>query len=553
MNQGTIKQRCDRRLSALKTLRQPYEAEWREIAQFAQPSRSRFLNSEQNRNFRRANKAIFNSHAILSFRTLTGGMTSGLSSPSRPWFRLAPYDAELGGDSAVRTWLAEVERRMYAFLAGTNFYAAVKSGYAEMGMFGTEACVMVDHPQAGAVCHALTAGEYWIALSNAAVADTLYRRAPMTVMQAVSSFGLEHASNFVRTAYDSGRYDDQVPVLHAIEPNDDLVPGALTARGKRWRSVYWDENDGDAGRVLRVEGYDEQPFWAPRWDTIGGDTYGTAPGFDALPDMRELQLQTKRKTQATAFLVKPEKIVPASVKLTGEAGNVVTASQVDAQQVVVPYQINPAAIGAIMDDVQRCAEAVDRLTYADLFMAITNMQGIQPRNIEEIASRNEEKLTQLGPVIERVNGEKLQVAIDRTFAIMARKQMLPPAPEALQGVPIKVDFVSILAQMQRMVGLGQIERTVSFVGSLAGQFPEASDRLDIDAVIDDYADRAGAPPRIIRSIKDAQALRDKRAQEQQTEKMAALAQPMQRGADAARLLSEAAQKAGMVGAGMPPS
>ena len=176
------------------------------------------------------------------------------------------------------------------------------------------------------------------------------------------------------------------------------------------------------------------------------------------------------------------------------------------------------------------------------------MQGIQPRNVEEIASRNEEKLTQLGPVIERVNGEKLQVAIDRTFAIMARKRLLPPAPPQLQGIPVKVDFVSILAQMQRMVGLGQIERTVSFVGSLAAQFPEASDRLDIDAVIDDYADRAGAPPSIIRSVKDAQALRQARQQDEQNAKLAALAQPMQRGADAARLLSEAAQNAGPGGA-----
>jgi hypothetical protein len=548
---ATIKERCDRRLSALKALRQPYEAEWREIAQYAQPSRSRFLNSEANKNFRRSNKAIYNSHAILSFRTLTGGMTSGLSSPSRPWFRLAPYEADLADDSEVKNWLAEVERRMYGFLASTNFYGAVKSGYAEMGMFGTEACVMVEHPKQGAVCHALTAGEYWIALSDAAVADTLYRRAPMTVNQAMQSFK-GSVSTFVQTAYDQGRYDEQVPVIHAIEPNDERETGLMTAKGKPWRSVYYDENDGNAERVLRREGFDEQPFWAPRWDTTGGDTYGTSPGFDALPDMRELQLQTKRKTQATAFLVKPEKIAPSTVKLTGEAGNVVSASQVDAQSVIVPYQMNPAAIGAIMEDVNRCGEAVDRLTYADLFMAITNMQGIQPRNVEEIASRNEEKLTQLGPVIERVNSEKLQVAIDRVFGIMARKQMLPEAPEHLQGQAIKTDFVSILAQMQRMVGIGQIERTVSFVGNLGAQFPEAADRLDIDAIVDDYADRAGAPPKIIRSVKDAQAMREQRAHDQQMAKMAAMAQPAQQGADAARLLSEAAQNGGGLGAmGMP--
>jgi len=547
----TLKERCSRRLGALKAARRPYEEEWREIALYAQPSHSRFLNSEQNRNFKRTNLKVYNSHGILSFRTLTGGMTSGLSSPSRPWFRLAPFDADLVGDAAVRTWLAEVERRIYAFLASTNFYGAMKSGYAEMGMFGTEACVMVEHWQAGAVCHAMTAGEYWLALSDASVPDTLYRRCPMTVHQVVQAFGLDGASDFVRNAHASGRYDQQVNVMHAIEPNKDRVEGLKTASGKPWRSAYWDENDGDCERMLRVQGYEEQPFWAPRWDTIGGDTYGTSPGFDALPDLRELQLQTRRKTQATEFLVRPEKIVPASVKLTGQAGNVVTASQVDAAGVIVPYKMDPAAIGAIMEDVQRCGEAVDRLTYADLFMAITNMQGVQPRNIEEIASRNEEKLTQLGPVIERVNSEKLEVAIDRAFGIMARKKLLPPAPEHLQGQPIKVDFVSILAQMQRMVGLGQIERTVSFIGNLAGQFPEAGDRLDVDAIVDDYADRAGAPPRIIRSVDEAEGLRQQRAQAEQGAKLAAMAGPARQGADAARLLSEAAQNGGL--AGLVPS
>ncbi len=536
----TLKERCNRRLSALKAARQPYEAEWAEIAKYAQPSRSRFLAAESNRNFRRNNGAVYNAHAILSFRTLTGGMTSGLSSPSRPWFRLTPFDADLADDGVVKTWLSEVERRMYTFLAGTNFYGAVKAGYAEMGLFGTDACVMVEHAREGAVCHALTAGEYWTALSDAMMPDTLYRRCSMSVHQVVQSFGLETASDFVRNCHANGRYDEQVPVVQAIEPNEDQLPGLLTARGKPWRSVYWDENDGRADRVLRVSGYEEQPFWAPRWDTTGGDTYGTSPGFDALPDMRELQLQTKRKTEATEFLIRPEKIVPAAVKLTGRAGSVVSASAVDAAGVIVPYTMNPAVIAAIMEDVQRCSAAIDRLTYADLFMAITNMDGIQPRNVEEIASRNEEKLTQLGPVIERVNNEKLEVAIDRAFGIMSRRGLLPPAPTHLQGQPVKVDFVSILAQMQRMVGLGQIERTVAFVGNLAGRFPEAADRLDVDAIVDDYADRAGAPPRIIRSVDDAGKLREGRAQEQQMAKLAAMAGPARDGAAAMQMLGQVA-------------
>lgn len=547
----SVRERCEKRLLGLKSTRLPYEDEWREIARFAQPSRSRFLNTEVNKNFRRINKAIYNSHGILAFRTLTGGMTSGLSSPSRPWFRLAPYDEEAMGDQQVKEWLAEVEKRMYAFLAQTNFYGAVKSGYAELGMFGTEACVMVDHPTAIAVCHPLTAGEYWIGLSDAAKPDTLYRRIAMTVLQAVQSFQ-SSVSPRVQNMYDNSNYEAIINVIQAIEPRQDRDPSRMDGKNKPWRSFWWDQDDGDKiNGSLRDSGMDEQPFWAPRWETVGGDAYGTSPGMDALPDLRELQLQTKRKTEATAFLVKPEKIVPPAVKLTGQAGNVVSASQVDAQGVIVPYQIPYQAIAAIVEDIKRCEMAVDQLSFADIFNAITNMQGIQPRTVEEIASRNEEKMTQLGPVIERVNNEKLQVAIDRTFGIMHRAGMLPEAPEALQGHDIKVDFVSILSQMQRMVGIGQDERVVSFIGNLAAVHPEAADKLNTDAAIDEYAERAGSSPKIIRSDDEVAKIRDARQQSEQQQKMAAAMPAVKDGADAARLLSEAAKNGGIPGGGIP--
>lgn len=529
----TLRERCEKRLVGLKNVRTPFEQEWREIAQHAQPSRSRFLQSEANRNFRRSNRAIYNSHGIEAFRTLAGGMYSGLSSPSRPWFRLRTYDDALNDDQAVKEWLAECERRLYAFLAGTNFYTSVRTGYAELGLFGTSACVMVDHDVAGAVCHQLTAGEYWIGCGDTGEPDTLYRRAPLTVAQCVQSFPWENLSKRVRDCWDRGDYDTIVETYQAIEPNDERVPGKRDASGKPWRSFWWDAQDGDrVDGKMRLSGFEEQSFWAPRWETCGGDSYGTGPGHDALPDLRELQLHTKRKTQLSAQIANPEKIAPASVKLTGEAGRVVAASLADQAKVIVPYVPDPRAISVVMEDMARCSTAVDRLTYAELFMAITNMAGIQPRNMEEIAARNEEKLTQLGPVIERVNVEQLEKVIDRSFGIMARKQMLPASPEALQGQPLKVDYVSVLAQMQRMIGIGQIEKTVGFIVSAAGANPEALDKLNIDEAIDEYAERAGAPPRILRSDVEVAQLREGRAQQQQMANLAAMMPAAKAGTEA---------------------
>jgi hypothetical protein len=463
-------------------------------------------------------------------------MTSGLSSPSRPWFSLRTYDEALMEDAEVKGWLADVERRMYVFLASSNFYGAAKAGYSEIGLFGTEACAMVEHPVHGMVCHALTAGEYWIACGDSTEPDTLFRRSPMTVVQAVQSFK-DKVSPSIQAMYDRSDYHSIVPVFHAIEPNRDRETGKIDARNKPWRSVYWDENDG-RDVFLRESGYDEQPFWAARWDTVGADVYGYSPGMDALPSLRELQLQVKRRNQAIDQLVNPEKIVPSTVNLTGQPGNIVSVANVDKNQIIIPYEIPYQALEALRQEIEKSKEQIDRASYADLFLAITNMPGIQPRNVEEIASRNEEKLTQLGPVIERVNNEKLETAVDRVFGIISRGRLLPPAPEALHDVDLKVEFVSILTQMQRMVGIGQIERTVGFIGNMAAVFPEARDKLDPDEVIDQYGERAGAPGNIIRTAEQVKKIRDDRARQEQAKQIAESMPAVQQAAEAARLLSE---------------
>ena len=142
-----IRQACEERLALMKGIRTDYEAEAEQIARFAQPARSRFGRGARDQNGGRRrmwNRTLFDPHGIEAFRTLTNGMTSGLSSASRPWFALKLADDALMEANGVRAWLSEVERRLYAFFAATNFYAAAKSGYGEMGLFGTEACVSCD-------------------------------------------------------------------------------------------------------------------------------------------------------------------------------------------------------------------------------------------------------------------------------------------------------------------------------------------------------------------------------------------------------------------------
>jgi hypothetical protein len=117
--------------------------------------------------------------------------------------------------------------------------------------------------------------------------------------------------------------------------------------------------------------------------------------------------------------------------------------------------------------------------------------------------------------------------------------MLPPPPEDLPGQELKIEFVSILAQMQRMIGLGQIERTLGFAGSLAAGNPDVMDLIDGDETLREYADRAGTPPRLMRDAETVAKIRAGRAQQQRMQQMLAAAPAVKDGAEAFAKLSAA--------------
>ena len=77
--------------------------------------------------------------------------------------------------------------------------------------------------------------------------------------------------------------------------------------------------------------------------------------------------------------------------------------------------------------------------------------------IEAVNEMRDEKMLQIGPVLDRLNDELLDPAIDRIFNIMMRRGMLPPPPDELQGQPLRVEYTSVMAQAQKSVGIGSIE------------------------------------------------------------------------------------------------
>jgi hypothetical protein len=121
--------------------------------------------------------------------------------------------------------------------------------------------------------------------------------------------------------------------------------------------------------------------------------------------------------------------------------------------------------------------------------------------------------------------------------VMLRSGQVPPPPMELENVDLKVEYISILAQAQKMLGIATVDRFVGFVGQMAQFSPGALDKLDIDQTIDEYAEMTGVSPRIVRTDDDVAAIRQGREQQEQMQRMAAMAQPMQQAAQAASTLA----------------
>jgi len=521
-----------KRLTALENERSSFRAHWMDIQEYLLPRRGRFLLTDRNRGNKRNDK-IIDATGTMALRTLASGMMAGITSPARPWFRLTTQDPALSDNDEVKIWLTKVERLLRDIFAKSNLYNALPVVYEEMGAFGT-GCMLVAEDYDNIIrAYPMTVGEYCLANNDKLEVDTFYREYSLTVSQVVKEFGLDSCTTKTRDLFERGNLDTWVDIIHVIEPNTrkDIKPGFERFP---FRSVKF-ERGGEMGKILSERGYHEFPVMAPRWHLLSTDVYGRSPGMDVLGDIKQLQFEQKRKAQGIDKMVNPPLTGPGSLRnqpISVLPGGVTFQDAMQGQQGLRPvYEVNPR-LAELQQDIQETQERIRQGFFADLFQMMTysDRRQITAREVDE---RHEEKLLMLGPVLERLHNELLDPLIDRTLAIASRQEVngqpiVPVPPDFLQGQELKVEYISMLAQAQQAIGIGAIERTVGFVGQLAQADPSAMDKVDIDKVIDDYAEMQGAPPEIIVPTTVANKKRKAReeaiAQQQQAEQAMAMAQ-----------------------------
>ena len=489
----------DRRYKTLYNQRTNWEKHWQELADYMLP-RKADITKRRTQGDKRT-ELIFDGTAIHAVELLASSLHGMLTSPSTPWFSLRYRKPALQQDDAANEWLEISIDQMYQAFQRSNFQQEIHELYYDLVVFGT-AAFFVDADENGLRFHTRHIAEISVSEDAKGEVDTVYRKFKMTARQMAQRFGEDKLPTKIATGMKDDPYKEY-EVIHAVFQRNDAK--GLQAKNKPIASVHY---DADNRQLLGESGFDSMPFMIPRFVKDSVSTYGRSPAMNALADVKMLNKMSEVTIRAAQKQIDPPIMVPDDgfmlpVRTTPGALNFYRSGTRDRLE---PLQIganNP--LGLNMEEQRR--NAIRQAFYVDQLL----MSQGPAMTATEVLQRNEEKMRLLGPVLGRLQSELLQPMISRSFALLLREGLLPPAPEQLQGQDIDIEYVSPLAKAQRLTDLQSMLRGFEVMLQVAEIAP-VMDYLDSDKLVQYLVDVTGIPARVIRGQEEVAQIRRQKAE-----------------------------------------
>ena len=502
---------------------------FRDLGAFFSPRAPRIDIHKENKG-NSLNRHILDETAIYARRTLASGLHWGITNPSRQWKVLAVADADLAEQQTVKDWLYTVNERMDAILGRSNFYDTMAVTYDDCIVFANAAFLVEEDEDDVIRCVPFSVGSYAIADDAEGNVTAFARFFIMTVRQMAERFGTVNGqpsdrmfSQRVKDAIRNKRWEDKIEIVHVICPNEDYDGTRDTPDAKRFASYYYEQGARPldaAHQFLEKDGYDEWPIMMFRWRRVPDDPWGIdSPAMSILGTNKSAQKVESKALKLVDKAVDPALVGPSSLqnkRVSLLPGDITTDDDRDKQLRPI-HEVQLAGLQAVRDAQADMRSRIHDAFYTRLMTFVLSSLGQGgTRTATEIQEMSNEKYLVLGTTMESFN-RTLSQFIDRVFAIMERRGFIPPPPEELQGMTLRVEYTSIFAQAQKSVGLTNIERFLGTVANLMQMTgdPSIGTKVDWEQAVDEIGARSGIPPRVVRSDEDVAEIREAQAQQQQ--------------------------------------
>lgn len=453
---------------------------------------------------------VYDSTAIESNLIMAAGLSGYLTNASQRWFDLQTRNQAIMEMSEVRSYFNTVSNLVYSALAASNFYQQINEVYLDMGAFGQGCLYCEDDVKEDIRYYARHPKEVYCIENEREIVDMIYREFEMSAWQAYNMFGRDVVGeSVVKCVEERKDYGKMVKFLNYVAPRSVREVGKKDAKNMPYSSYYINMEDK---KIVRESGYEEFPFMIPRFFKNSGEVYGYGPAATSYPDIRMINDMGKLYIQAQEIALYP----PWLAENDGLMGSL------DLRAAAINYQRRPVSEGqsvvplksgtnfqAAFEFLDRIEKRIQRAFFVDLFLALAQHKNM---TATEVLERTQEKMLILGPVLGRLQGELLNPVLQRTFAILMRRGVLPPPPEVLQGQDLDIVYVSPLAKAQRAVQGNDMRMFLGSVMEMAQAAPSVLDKINWDKVVDKGSKIYSIDPDIILDQEEADAIRQQRAE-----------------------------------------
>jgi hypothetical protein len=505
------------RWTELRTDRSQHEQMWDDIARLMRPQRGGFGLTDPAA--RQLEKPL-SSAPIHAHSNFAAGLYGTLTNPANRWCGLASSDPDAMKNHDNRLWLDRVtDLVLNSFQPSVStFYTAAQQVYGDIAAFGNAAQydeILIDERKILDITVSLAEIVYDIDAFGRV--SECVRRFMLTPEQALGMFRQadDQIPEKLRTLAEKGDRG-RIAFYHRVGRNDTFRKGRLGPDGKRWYSRYSTECEST---LIRVKGYDEMPFYAPRWDVDTGHIYGTGPAFAALASARLHNRMTDATIRAAQRAADPTILAPdkGDWPLNGKIrpGEVVYGSMnLQGKPMLQPLDVS----GRLQLTLQERQEVMQEIRDA-FHYSLMSLAGRTGMTATEVMAITEERQRLWAPHQGRLQEEYLAPKVARRFALLWKAGQIPPPPEGLKGTELQVVYKSAAAAAQQSFEGNAVLRILQDISPLAQISPEAAqrlgERLDPDGALEILIEARGAPARLIRSREEADARTQARQQQQQ--------------------------------------
>ena len=559
-----------RRLSRMQEERRPFETHWRDCADYVLPERpSGFLrNQADGEGELESHARIMDGSAYQSVENAKAGLLQGMASPERPWFQYGVDVPSIAQLDPVRTWLEGFRDSALGICDKSNWYTSLSELFRDELVFGTGCLGMYEDDRKVIRCEVYPIGSFYLGQDPMGKVDTFARTFHLPVRRVAEMYGRENLSQSARNMVATSP-ETKIELCHMILRNVDGDVSAFWPENLPWSDVVFEtgarsggatnrqtpqytgvnSNGEDANKLLSLSGYHEFPIMAVRWTRNPEHVYACSwPARIALPDIVTLQDMEQDTLNALKKGVDPPLVGGPELKgnpISLVSGDVSIDPSMDYNSRVraihdIHYQVDPVEAKA-----DRIRDRISRAFYEHIFLMLLGDHRAQPSTALEVQERVQEKLSILGPTMERHSFDFFDPALDRLANIMIRRSqaawdrgedgIAPVPPDILRDVEWRPQYISEIAQAQKLVGVNSLERHWSFVAAVAQIDPEVVDVFDSDFAARRHASSLGLAANTSRDEESVMQRRQARAAAMQRQQQMEAAPGVAR---AARDLSE---------------